>query len=154
MSKKIKLRKLKARDKKKVLKLVKKIRDVNPEALDKALTKITQPVDLALTEEEIKKYTSLVPETSRKEFDELKKENQIEVLKQMKQEKEKWRDIIDIVIDLIEVYETVADSIDELLAELGNVTVEDIEELDLDVYYDLLKGFVANANFGKLFHIA
>ena len=143
----IKLRKLKAKDKKKIIKLVKAINSAEGFNLSEFLDKISKGHNLELSKEEIKIYTSNIPEESRKTFNELSEERQIEVLKGMKQEKESMKNIFETIIELIDVYEFVSDVIDEILESLSGSKKDEIGDLDIEIYYGALKDLIFSEQF-------
>ena len=150
----IKLRNLKAKDKKKIFKLLKAINAAEGFNLSDFLNKISKEHDLELTKDEIKIYTSNIPEESRKTFNEFSKEKQLEILKGMKQEKESMKNILEMIIELIDVYESVTDIVDEILCSLSGLKKEEIEDLDIEIYYEAIKKLIFSKQFKKLFHTA
>lgn len=150
----IKLRKLKAKDKKKIIKLVKAINSAEGFSLTDFINRTSKIFNLELSEEEIKIYTSNIPEESKKDYDGFSEERKIAILKEMKREKESMNNMYEMIIELIDVYDGVADIIDEIISSVAGLEIEEIEELDLDVYFKVIKDLIFSKQFKKLFPTA
>lgn len=152
--KEITLRNLKVKDRKKIIKLVKAINSNDEFNLSEFMNNVSKKFDLDLTDEEIKIYTSNIPEESKKEFNKLTAEMKLEVLKQMKQEKEYVGNLIETIIELINVYDGIAEIVDEIIASLSGLELDEIQELDFELYVQIIKEFISSKQFKKLFPTA